>query len=260
MSTLPLERIQNIAGIYGALQQLGGGPSPALIASAMAARSTIAGQTNNEEGWRPPQWGKELRVFSFGDISDNTYSYMTSVCVQQGDGGYQTYFFDAIISAQHTTKRQITEHPVQWGAAISDHSYQLPALLTLEVGMSDAMSSFIFGQYSPDSGAGKSVNAYQTFVELQKTGQPFIVNTHLQRYTNMVIENISITDNNRTTYSARFSISFKEIFIGITSTVSKSTFPMLTAVAYRTTVNAAKNPQRQSIADRIIQTTLAPTP
>jgi hypothetical protein len=236
MSTLPLERIQNIAGIYGALQQLGGGPSPALIASSMAARSTIAGQVDSKDGWRPPEWGQSL----LPNLSDsNSYSSLTCVAAQSKNGLYTRYFFDAVISAQHTTRRQITEHPVQWGAAISDHSYQLPALLTLEVGMSDAMSSFNFGQYSPDSGAGKSVNAYQTFVELQKTGQPFIVNTHLQRYTNMVIENISITDNNKTTYSAKFSISFKEIFIGITSTVSKSTFPMLTAAAEKKTVNAA---------------------
>lgn len=237
MPTLPLERIQNIAGAYGALQQLGGGPSPALIASIVAARSTITGQTNNK-AWRPPQWG---RVPVLPNMDDpGAYSYLTSMATQDSSGGYNTYFFDAIISAQHTTRRQITEHPVQWGAAISDHSYQLPAILTLEVGMSDSMSSFDTAAYSPNSGAGKSVNAYQTFVELQKTGQPLVVNTHLQRYTNMIIENISILDNNKTTYSARFSISFKEIFIGITSTVSKSLFPADTASENKKTVETTK--------------------
>jgi hypothetical protein len=247
MSTLPLERIQNIAGIYGALQQLGGGPSPALIASIVAARSTITGQTKTG-AWRPPQWGN-------GIILQGAYSSLTCVATQDKDGEYTSYFFDAVISAQHTTRRQITEHPVQWGAAISDHSYQLPAMLTLEVGMSDAMDSFNSGSYSPKSKSGKSVNAYQTFVELQKTGQPLVVNTHLQRYTNMIIENINIADNNKTTYSAKFSISFKEIFIGITGTISKSLFQADTTAEAKKTVAAIKIPEHISQLYRIREIT-----
>lgn len=219
MPILPTERIQNIAGVYGALQQLGGGPSPASIASSIAAVSTIAGQIkNSNRSWRPPQWGQQV-------TEGNSYNSMTAMFDQLSDGTFKSYFFDAVIAAQHTTRRQITDHPVQWGAAISDHSYQLPAMLTLEIGMSDAMTSFDTTAYSATGGQGKSVNAYQEFVQLQKTGRALVVDTHLKRYENMVIESISAPDNSKTTYSLRCSITFKEIFIGTTGKIAKSLLP-----------------------------------
>src|SRR3972149_4267465 len=84
--------------------------------------------------WRPPSWpattgGTQAELVG---LADNI-------------GGY---FFDAFIRQEHRTTRRITEHPVQDGANISDHSYQLPAQLTLEIGMSDAMDAVVNGVWA----------------------------------------------------------------------------------------------------------------
>ena len=139
--------------------------------------------------WHPPQWDSSADMVS---ISDNINGY----------------FFDAIIRADHNTSRRITEHPVQSGASISDHSYQLPAKLTLEIGMSDAMDSFVKGQWAV---AGKSQSAYNKLVELQSSGKPLTITTRLNYYTNMGIESISAPDDKSTTYGLRCSVTFRQI-------------------------------------------------
>jgi len=51
------------------------------------------------------------------------------------------FFFDGVMREDHTFIRKITEHPVQDGANITDHSYQMPDILILDVMMSEAMRS-----------------------------------------------------------------------------------------------------------------------
>ena len=81
------------------------------------------------------------------------------------------------------------------------------------------MQSFHNGQYS------SSVNAYQTFVTLQKSGQPLQLNTRLQNYTSMGIEDIRASDTNMTAFGARFTIVFKQIIIANLSTQVVSSRP-----------------------------------
>ena len=58
------------------------------------------------------------------------------------------WFFDAFLRSTHTSRLKITDHPVQTGAALTDHSYLEPQELTMEIGMSDAATSLIpiYGQ------------------------------------------------------------------------------------------------------------------
>jgi hypothetical protein len=225
---LPVERMQNLAGIYGSLKQLLNVPSPGYIASTLLVqselRTTVSAQ--GKKGFRPPQWGayKSLDTAGLGFYTNLNDSDLTFMQIEDVNGNVENYFFDAVFVTDHSTQRQITSHPVQWGAAITDHSYQEPASVSLQIGMSDVMDSFDSNQYASQS-LSKSVNAYRMFITLQKTGVPVTLNTKLQRYTNMVIANINTSDDARTIYSLKATITFKEILIGETSKVSKSAYP-----------------------------------
>jgi hypothetical protein len=122
-----------------------------------------------------------------------------------------TYYFDAVLSADHYTTRRFTDHPIQSGASVVDHSFQMPDRLILEVRFSDAMQSYSVGQYA--AAGGKSVNAYQTFVSLQKSGAQLQVNTRMQSYPVMGIEEIRASDTNMTVAGAKFTIVLKQIII-----------------------------------------------
>jgi hypothetical protein len=160
--------------------------------------------------WRPLQWLGITGETSATNIYD----------------GKTAYFFDAILMADHESPSKATEHPIQNKANITDHVYLLPERLTLEIGMSDVMSSCILGQFS--SGASKSVSAYQMLKQLRKDRKLLQITTRLDTYQNMIIENIRAFEDRRTTYGLRAMVYFRQIFMADVKTITASTKPQIT--------------------------------
>lgn len=138
------------------------------------------------------------------------------------DTGKDQFIFDAIFSTQHDTSLNITEHPVQSGANISDHAYEEAPKLTFDIGMSDVMTSAIDGQFSGNS---RSVSAYLKLRELQSQRLPITVVTRLATYNNMIVEIISTSDDNKTTSGLRATVTLKQIFVVSVTTVKISERP-----------------------------------
>lgn len=111
-------------------------------------------------------------------------------------------FFDAVFSTEHTSNVTVTEHPVQVGAPISDHAYQEPDEVTVEIGMSDAMSGV---------GSDHSVNAYNTLRQIMAKREPVKLVTRLWTYPNMVLTSISAPDDQTTMYGLRATLMFRSI-------------------------------------------------
>lgn len=242
MPELPKSRINDLLGAYGSIKQIAGVPTPAQTASMIWATSTVAGQVGTKKGYRPPEWGQ---LYNSTDLSSEN-SNVVFMSYTSGNGKDQMYFFDAVLSTDHNTQRQITEHPVQWRAAITDHSFQKPASVTLEIGMSDVMDNPVSDSavssivaYS-NAGKGKSVNAYQHFVALQESGYLITLNTRLRRYSNMLIESISSRDDHKTVHGLKCIISLREVFIARTGKASKSLYPAETMPESEASVNTSK--------------------
>ncbi len=166
--------------------------------------------------WRPQEW------------AGLSASAEQLVYVKTNIGGY---FFDAIVREEHTTSLKITEHPVQTGANITDHSYVQPSRLTMEVAMSDAMDSVVAGQFT--EGVTKSVSAYQTLLRLQQTRVPLQVVTRLNVYQNMLIEEMTAPDDMKTLYGLRCTVMLKEIFVVEVSKTTVSARPHATGSTNR---------------------------
>ncbi|WP_034438001.1 phage baseplate protein [Clostridium ihumii] len=148
---------------------------------------------------------------------------MSEIVKTYFDTGKEQLYFDAIFSTQHNTSINITSHPIQTGADISDHAYEEPNKLTFDIGMSDVMQSYLQGQYSDNS--SRSVSAYKKLRELQSQRLPITIVTKLGTYKNMMIETISSTDDNKTTYGLRATITLKQIFVVNVATVKISERP-----------------------------------
>lgn len=145
------------------------------------------------------------------------------VYVKTNIGGY---FFDAFLKAEHTTSLTITDHPVETGAAISDHAYVNPAQLVMDVGMTDVAQDIVSGQFG--GGWSRSVTAYRLLVQLQQSRIPFQVLTRLNLYSNMLVETISAPDDNTTRYGLKATVTMKEIFVATVQTVKISARPQVT--------------------------------
>jgi hypothetical protein len=131
------------------------------------------------------------------------------------------YFFDAVLRAEHNQELAITEHPTQAGANVSDHAYLLPARVTLEISMSDAVAVYTTQQgitypYSDDP--SKSKSAYHAFLNLQIQRTPLQLWTRLNRYKNMLVQVIRSAEDFKTINSLNATLIFKQILIGAANT------------------------------------------
>jgi len=199
-----------------------------------ASAETIAGSayifdpanvSNNP--YRPKQWGEKEKLLFY--ITVKNYN---------GEEINYDYFFDGVLKTEHVNQRRITQHPVQVGANIADHSFQLPARLTMEIGVSDVMDCYKKSQEWIKYTSSRSINAFQELKKIQETGVALSVTTRLFTYDNMVIESISVPEDYRTLYTLRASIIFQQIITVQTSTVKIST-------TKQKTVETKKGPQQK---------------
>ncbi|GHV49936.1 hypothetical protein FACS1894216_01220 [Synergistales bacterium] len=109
--------------------------------------------------------------------------------------------FDVTIEEQHSDKLEITEHPVQTGANISDHAYKLPQAVTIIAG----------------KGALNDENAprdtYEKVRELQESREPFDIITGKREYKNMLIRDISETTSAETENSLILTLDCVEVIL-----------------------------------------------
>lgn len=135
---------------------------------------------------------------------------------------------------EHEDELAITEHPVEFGAYISDHAYKRPARLIVRCGWSNSPSPANTGlisvpaniigalgataaAFSPSSGYVQQV--YQQLLVIQAGRQPFQVWTGKRAYRNMLFERISLRTDVKTENALMVVAYCKEVILVSTSTV-----------------------------------------
>lgn len=197
--------------------------------------------TNPIQGYAPPQWSSN----SAGVIAPPLTIYVQNYSVQgslsnTGPSPLTVnrqalsvlYVFDNALNAIHEQNLTITQNPVQTQASISDHSYLMPAKLTITILMSDSMQSYVPSQFTGTQ--GRSVSAYQALIELQKSQELLQLQTRLRQYSNMLITSIRPEEDASTRYGLRCTVTFQEILIaggtyaGISQSTKSSAAPQVT--------------------------------
>lgn len=118
------------------------------------------------------------------------------------------------VNEGHVDEVRTTDHPVERGAAITDHAFKEPARLALVVGWSNS------GSAGALQGADFVRSMYARLLKLQAAREPFEVTTGKRQYKNMVITSLA-TDTDATTENALICIiGLREIIIVQTQTTT----------------------------------------
>jgi len=117
---------------------------------------------------------------------------------------------DVVIRELNRDEMVITDHPVERGAAISDHAFIRPLEVEIVAGWSDSTGGY----------AGYCEEAYQDLVALQKEREPFDLATGKRRYKNMLLASIGVQTDEKTEHSLIATLRFREVNIVETQTTS----------------------------------------
>ncbi len=118
--------------------------------------------------------------------------------------------FDVTVQEVHTDRLEITSHPVQKGAAISDHAYKLPMELSVTVGKGAI----------DDADAPRQM--YDDLVALQESREPIEITTGKRDYENFLIRSISVVTDVTTENVLLVRMDLQEIITVETQTASVS--------------------------------------
>ena len=152
--------------------------------------------------WKPPQYSKSAQtMLTVGATTDPNTGEVTVDATN--------YVFDAVFRISHRRSLKKTSHPVLTGVNISDHAYIEPAKVVLEIGMSDAMSSYDKSVWLGAS--SKSVAAFQVLKGLQTSKILVTLTTRLDTYLNMLVMEVQAPDDNKTNNSLRATVTLEEV-------------------------------------------------
>ena len=120
----------------------------------------------------------------------------------------------------------ITNHPVETGAAISDHAFMMPVEVEMRVGWSDSSGGY----------QGYSTAVYEALQALQQAREPFTAVTGKRVYQNMLIAGLEVSTNAASEYALLARVMLREVIIVSTSSVAASGAAATQADPARTSV------------------------
>lgn len=129
---------------------------------------------------------------------------------------------DVVVSEKHQDALEITEHPVEIGAPVSDHAYKRPSEVTMEIGFSGGGSLLDFAD---TSALGISLSEspkeiYQQILDLQASRVPFDVTTGKRQYSNMLIRAIDVTTDRTSENVLMCVLTLREVIISQTESIT----------------------------------------
>ena len=129
---------------------------------------------------------------------------------------------DVVVSEKHQDALEITEHPVEIGAPVSDHAYKRPSEVTMEIGFSGGGSLLDFAD---TSALGISLGTspkeiYQQILDLQASRVPFDVTTGKRQYSNMLIRAIDVTTDRTSENVLMCVLTLREVIISQTQSIT----------------------------------------
>ena len=137
-------------------------------------------------------------------------------------------YADIVLEEVHDSTVEITDHPVESGADISDHARIMPKMVTLRGGVSDSPPSALgmgFVNWASSLLGGgvqssRSQEFFEKLLQLQENLEPFDIMTRRRLYQNMLITSLTIPDEPNTANALLFTAECKEIIIVNTEVTS----------------------------------------
>lgn len=126
-----------------------------------------------------------------------------------------------VVEEQHEDELTITDHPVDIGAAITDHAYKEPSVVTLSIGFSASGNSVVPTQNPVLGGTTNDYlrKIYSFFLGLQVRREMFEVLTGKRNYSNMLLKSISTSTDASTEHMLGLTVTCREVLIARTQVV-----------------------------------------
>jgi len=119
---------------------------------------------------------------------------------------------NVVIDEIHTDDLAITDHPVEDGAAISDHAFKIPSRVQMRCGWSNSTAGT----------EGYVQSVYQSLLALQATRQPFDVFTGKRAYRNMLLERVAVETSETSENTLMVVAAMREVILTRTQTAGAS--------------------------------------
>lgn len=104
----------------------------------------------------------------------------------------------------HSDSLQVTEHPVELGAPITDHSFNRPSEVVIKAGWSNSSFDALVGAVTSFFASGEMSQAdyvadvYSQLLALKESRQPFDITTSRRQYTDMLMTSLAVSTDNKT--------------------------------------------------------------
>lgn len=127
-----------------------------------------------------------------------------------------------VIEELHTDEITMTEHPVEFGAAITDHAFRRPSEVMIRMGWSNSaiaagLSSFQGLAQLASSDLTDDLNfiitTYNKLLDLQRSLTTFSIITGKRKYANMLCRSLSVPTRMDTEHSLIVTAHCREIII-----------------------------------------------
>ena len=133
-------------------------------------------------------------------------------------------YLDAVLTETHNNAVRTTTNPVELGADITDHAIIEPKKITITAQVSDTpLGLAAFGEIvdsitgffgsSTEQNITRSVAAYNAIVDLMEKREPIEVQTKLKLYRDMLVTELSTSQDKDTSRVALMNISLTEVLI-----------------------------------------------
>lgn len=120
------------------------------------------------------------------------------------------------IEEDHNDEIEISDHPVEQGAEVSDHAYKRPPTVVITAGWSNSSIEALGNPFYVQQ-------VYDALLNLQASLQPFEIVTGKRIYENMLMKRLSLKTDEKTEHALLVTAECRNIQIVSTQTVSSGT-------------------------------------
>lgn len=120
------------------------------------------------------------------------------------------YPIDAAITEEFVFDSDVTDHPVEEGADVTDHVRAKPLIITLDCIVSDTPIGAMVELRDADI-EKHSTDAYAQLQMIQEAREPVFIDTSLGRFVDMVLQSLSIPRASDTGDALKFKATFKQV-------------------------------------------------
>lgn len=139
------------------------------------------------------------------------------------------YVFDAWLRLGHNSSNVITQHPVQTGANITDHSFEQPKRFSFEIGISDVVRAIpVPNGRAINAQPTRVQNAYDVLDKMRRERKLLYLVSKYGYFEGILIESIDIPDDYTTQSVIKATVNLTQVIIVDTQTEKVSGLPQLT--------------------------------